>query len=81
MIIKIFLIVSKVKIQITSNLNSFKILNIESSNKLLLSQNNKLIQEHEFQIANFQREKENSDHFNSKLLDEKVQEFNILKKV
>ena len=61
--------------------NSFKILNIESSNKLLLSQNNKLIQEHEFQIANFQREKENSDHFNSKLLDEKVQEFNILKKV
>lgn len=47
----------------------------------MLSQNKKLIEEHEFQITNFQREKENSQHFYGKLIDEKVQEFNILKKV
>ena len=56
-------------------------LNLEASNKLLLSQKKKLIEEYEFQIANFQKEKENSQNLYSKLMDEKAHEFNILKKV
>lgn len=58
----------------------FKILNLESANKFLINQHQKLIEEQDFQIANFQREQENSQHFYGKLMDEKLQEFDIFKK-